>query len=162
MTEANAQLEVGLSVDTDSGPGRRNQVSPNHNRDISSLGPSSPSNAVTRTGTTQSHQLQNSQYTEFTREKLSDQILSGSLTIVTLFKEIANVIPNAGPLAQILGVTKELILVINEMKDNKEGCEDLVERILKFVKNLADELKRMNVPLYDGTPTAARLYALLL
>lgn len=101
-------------------------------------------------------------YTEVTRQNLSDNILSGSLTIVTLFKDVANLIPHAGPLVQILTLTKELILVVNEMKDNREGCEGLVERILMFVMNLAEEMKRLNVPLYDGTPTAARLYALLL
>lgn len=91
---------------------------------------------------------------------LSDHVISGSLTIVTLFKDVSALIPHAGPLTQVMGVTKELISVINEMKDNKDGCEYLVERVLLFVKNLIEEMTRMNVPLRDGTPTAARVYAL--
>jgi hypothetical protein len=103
-----------------------------------------------------------SRYADYTKEDNVGRILTGSLTIVTLFKEIANLVPNAGPLCQVLGATKELISVINEMQCNREDCEHLVERILLFVKSFVEELARMNVPLQDGTPTAARLYALLL
>ena len=101
-------------------------------------------------------------YTDPTSTTLPERILDGSLTIITLFKEIAIIIPHAGPLAGVLGVTKELILVINEMRDNRSGCIDLVERILCFVRHLAEELVRMNIPVQEGTPTAARLYALSL
>ena len=101
-------------------------------------------------------------YTDPTSTTLADRILDGSLTVVTLFKEIASLIPHAGPLAQVLGVTKELILVVNEMRDNRDGCVDLVERILRFIRHLAEELVRMNIPVQEGTPTAARLYALTL
>jgi hypothetical protein len=101
-------------------------------------------------------------YTDYTNVNIADQILTGSLTIITLFKQVANLIPHAGPLSQVLGATKELIGVINEMGDNKDDCEHLVERVLLFIKSLVEELSQMNVPLQDGTPTAARLYALLL
>lgn len=101
-------------------------------------------------------------FTDPTSTTLPERILDGSLTIVTLFKEIAGLIPHAGPLAQVLGVTKELIIIVNEMRDNRDGCVDLVERILRFVRHLAEELVRMNIPVQEGTPTAARLYALSL
>jgi hypothetical protein len=78
-------------------------------------------------------------YADYTRTTLTDQIIDGSATIVTLFNDVSALIPHAGPLCQVLGVTKELIFIINDMKDNREGCEHLVERILIFVKNVMDE-----------------------
>jgi hypothetical protein len=93
--------------------------------------------------------------------EVTDHIIGGSLTIVTLFKDVASLIPHAGPLSQILGVTRHLILVVNEMRSNRNGCEELVQRVLLFMRNLVEDLSRANVPLQDGTPTAARLYALL-
>lgn len=101
-------------------------------------------------------------YKDPTSTTLPERILNGSLTIVTLFKEIAGLIPHSGPLAHVLGVTKELILIVNEMRDNREGCVELIERILRFLRHLAEELVRMNIPVQEGTPTAARLYALTL
>lgn len=122
------------------------------------------STRILSTTTTASHAIAPTSdrfsYTDYTRMDLSDHVISGSLTIVTLFKDVSALIPHAGPLTQVMGVTKELISVINEMKDNKDGCEYLVERVLLFVKNLIEEMTRMNVPLRDGTPTAARVYAL--
>jgi hypothetical protein len=101
------------------------------------------------------------EYANYTHEDAADLILGGVLTIVTLFQAVTQLIPHAGPLPQILGVTKELITVVNQMQDNKGGCEHLVERIIGHVKNIIEELTRMNVPLAAGTPTAARLYVLL-
>jgi hypothetical protein len=89
------------------------------------------------------------------------RILGGVLTIVELFQTVTNFIPHAGPLPQILCVTKELITAINQMQDNKDDCKHLVERIICYMKNIIEELTRMNVPLVAGTPTAARLYVLL-
>jgi hypothetical protein len=96
------------------------------------------------------------EYTNYTNKDTAGLIL----TIVILFQAVTQLIPHAGPLAQILGVTKELITAVNEMQDNKDGCEHLVERIITHVKNIIEELTRMNVPLSAGTPTAARLYVL--
>jgi hypothetical protein len=100
-------------------------------------------------------------FANYTNKDTAGLILGGVLTIVTLFQTVTQLIPHAGPLAQILGVTKELITVVNDMQDNKDGCEHLVERIICHVKNIIEELTRMNVPLAAGTPTAARLYVLL-
>jgi len=93
---------------------------------------------------------------------VQDHLLSGSLTIVTLLKEVSALIPHAGPLSQVLGVTKELIGVINQIRDNRDSCEFLVERILRFMKNLMEECARLNEPIRDGTPTARRLHNLML
>jgi hypothetical protein len=101
-----------------------------------------------------------SPYKDYTQD-VSPHVISGSLTILVLFKEVANLIPHAGPLAQILGATKALIWIINELQDNKDACEHLVERVLIFMKGLIAELNEMNEPVRDGTPTAARLYTLL-
>ena len=92
---------------------------------------------------------------------VKDHVLSGSSTIVTLFKQVSDLIPNAGPLSQVLGITKELIGIINQIRDSRDGCEFLVERILRFMKDLIGECARLNEPIRDGTPMAQRLYDLM-
>jgi hypothetical protein len=91
-----------------------------------------------------------------------DHALSAASTITTLLKEISALIPNAGPLANVLGVTKELIKMINQMRDNNDQCSFLVERILGFLKRLSKETARLNEPIRDGSPTADRLDELVL
>lgn len=106
-----------------------------------------------------SHVHSRTPYGEYTQTTLAENIISGSLTIVNLFKDVANLIPHAGPLSQILAVTAQIIGAIHEMQDNKSSCEYLVERILKFLMNLA--IEEANMPMQDGTSTAARLHVLL-
>ena len=89
-----------------------------------------------------------------------DHVLGGTSTIVALLKDLSRLIPQAGPLAQVLGVTKELIAIINQMRDNGAGCSHLAERILKFLKDLSEESARLNEPIRDGSPTALRLMKL--
>jgi hypothetical protein len=101
------------------------------------------------------------EYSNYTQMDVKDHVLSGSSTIVTLFKQVSDLIPNAGPLSQVLGITKELIGVINQIRDSRDGCEFLVERILRFMKDLIGECARLNEPIRDGTPMAQRLYDLM-
>lgn len=90
-----------------------------------------------------------------------DHVLGGTSTILALLKDVSSLIPHAGPLAQVLGVTKELITIINQMRDNGVGCLHLAERILEFLKNLSEECARLNVPIQEGSPTALRLDGLV-
>ena len=83
-----------------------------------------------------------------------DHALGGASTIVTLLKDVSCLIPQAGPLAQVLGVTKELIGIINQMRDNGGDCLFLAERILKFLKDLSDENARLNEPIQEGSTMA--------
>jgi hypothetical protein len=106
--------------------------------------------------------LSHTQYLDYITEDTATQVISGSLLIATLLKDVSNLIPHAGPLAHVFGATKELLTIVNDMRDNKDRCEHLIERILRFIQSLVEELSRMNVPLQDGTSTAARLYALLM
>ena len=101
------------------------------------------------------------EYANYTQMDVKDHILSGSLTIVTLFKQVSDLIPSVGPLSQVLGLTKELIDVINQIRGNRDGCEFLVERILRFMKKLIEECARINEPIRDGTPMASRLHDLI-
>jgi len=86
--------------------------------------------------------------------------LGGLSTIFALLKDVSSLVPQAGPLAQVLGITKELIGIINQMRDNGEGCSYLAERILKFLKKLSEESVRLNEPIREGSPTALRLMEL--
>jgi hypothetical protein len=101
------------------------------------------------------------EYANYTQMDVQDHLLGGSLTIVTLFKDVSALIPHAGPLSQVLGVTKELIGVINQIRDNRDSCEFLVERILRFMKKLLEEDARLNEPIPDGSPMARRLHDLM-
>jgi hypothetical protein len=100
-------------------------------------------------------------YADYTHVDVAGHIIGGSLMVVTMFKAVSSLIPQAGPLPQILGVTKDLIAVINQMRDNKGACKHLVQRIISHMRNIITELTRMNVPLKAGSATAARLHILL-
>ena len=80
-----------------------------------------------------------------------DYVLGSTSTIVALLKDISFLIPLAGPLAQVLAITKELLITINEMRDNGEAGSYFAERILKRLKDLSEE-SRLN-----SLPTALRL-----
>ena len=96
-----------------------------------------------------------------TRVDAADHAPSAVSTITTLHKELSNLIPNAGHVAHVLGVTKELIDIIEKTQDNKEQWSLLVERILRFLKNLSEESARLNEPIRDGSPAADRLNELV-
>lgn len=102
-----------------------------------------------------------SEYADYSHMSVKDHFLSASSTIVTLVKEISDLIPNAGPLSQVLGITAQLFTIINQIKTNKDDCVFLVERILRFLKDIAEECKRLDAPIGVGTPTAARLNNLI-
>jgi hypothetical protein len=93
---------------------------------------------------------------------VTDHVLGASSTIVTLLKEVSDLIPNAGPLSHVLGITNQLFGIINQIRDNKDACEFLVERILRFMKDLMEECARFKVPIGDGTPMEARFRNLYL
>jgi len=70
--------------------------------------------------------------------------------ITTLLKEVSD--PNAG-LSNVLGITQELIKMINQMRENNDQFSFLVEHILGFLKNLSKETARLNKHIRDGSPT---------
>ncbi|KAF7977235.1 hypothetical protein HWV62_4337 [Athelia sp. TMB] len=100
-------------------------------------------------------------YADYTHMSVQDHLVSGSSLIVSLFKEVSDLIPNAGPLSQVLGVTSQLFEIVDQIKTNKEGCEHLVERILGFLKDIAEERNRLNVPIPASSSTGKRLYTLI-
>jgi hypothetical protein len=104
--------------------------------------------------------MQHRVYADYTYMSVADHVVTGAQTIVNLFRDVSTLVPNAGPLQQVMSVTGQLISIVKEIRDNKEDCEHLIERILLFVKNLAKECSQLNVPILHGTPTAARLYTL--
>ncbi|KZP29714.1 hypothetical protein FIBSPDRAFT_926871, partial [Athelia psychrophila] len=101
------------------------------------------------------------EYGDYTHMSVKDHFLGASQTIATLVKEVSDLIPNAGPLSQVLGLTGQLFIIVNQIKTNKEGCAFLVERILRFLKSIAKECKRLDAPIRVGSPTAARLKDLI-
>jgi len=93
------------------------------------------------------------------------EIDTRSTKIAGLFTECGNLIQHGGPLCQVLDATGQLINIVDVFGSNMSSCETLVERILVFLKKIAEESRRPNfVILQSGIPTAtaARLYALVL
>ena len=91
----------------------------------------------------------------------TDHFLAGVSTVATLLTQVSGLIPHAGQLAPVLGVTKELVAIIQQMRDNKDDCSFLAERILRFLEVLNKESTRLNVPIHPGTPTAERISTLI-
>ena len=92
---------------------------------------------------------------------VQDHLVSGSSLIVSLFKEVSDLIPNTGPLSQVLGITSQLFEIVDQIQTNKEGCEHLIERILGFLKDITEDRNQLNVPIPAGSPTEKRLYTLI-
>ncbi|KAF9515759.1 hypothetical protein BS47DRAFT_1360837 [Hydnum rufescens UP504] len=66
----------------------------------------------------------------------------------------------AAPLGQVVDVVSEIIRTIKLMRQNRNDCAHLINRVVKFLESLVDDLRTSSVPILDGTPTAARLFAL--
>jgi hypothetical protein len=99
-------------------------------------------------------------YADYVHMSKTDHAIAATKTIVTLFKEVSSLVPQAGPLQQVLGITEQLITIINDVREFKDDCENLVRRILGVVKVLVEDVSRLSAPLLHGTPTAARVYTL--
>ncbi|KZP21504.1 hypothetical protein FIBSPDRAFT_931554 [Athelia psychrophila] len=99
------------------------------------------------------HNSPDPRYRDYTRMDTWDHVVGASSTIVTLAKEVSGLIPNAGPLSQVLGITGQLFAIVNQVKANQEDCVFLVERILGFLKGIAGQCKRFNAPIHAGSPT---------
>jgi hypothetical protein len=84
-----------------------------------------------------------------------------ALAVASMLKDIPTLpLVLAGPLAQIADVMSGTIDSLKLMRDNREECIHLVDRVVKFLQALIADLKMSNMPIADGTPTAARLFAL--
>lgn len=97
------------------------------------------------------------EYGDYAHMSRTDHFIGASSTIVDLVKEVSEIIPNAGPLSQVLGITGQLFTIINQIRSNKDDCMFLVERILRFLKDIAEECKQLDAPIKAGSRTALRL-----
>jgi len=66
----------------------------------------------------------------------------------------------ADPLRQVVDVASGIIRTIEDMLQNRDDCAHLMNQVVKFLQSLVDDLTMSKVPILDGTPTAARLFAL--
>ncbi|KZP29133.1 hypothetical protein FIBSPDRAFT_927201 [Athelia psychrophila] len=102
-----------------------------------------------------------SEYPNYTHMSAKDHFVGASSTILDLAKELSALIPNAGPLSQVLGITGQLFAIVNQVKTNEGDCVFLVERILRFLKDIATQCERLNAPIGVGSPTDALLKDLI-
>lgn len=100
-------------------------------------------------------------YRDYTHTTAIDHTLTESTTILTLFKSIAARIPHAGPLSDVLGATLALLVVVKQMRDSRDDCDYLIERILLLFNYLLEDLERRSIRIEEGTPTAGRVLQLL-
>jgi hypothetical protein len=68
--------------------------------------------------------------------------------------------PIAGSLRQVVDVVSGIIRTINLMRQNRNDCAHLINRVVRFLQSLVDDLRASKAPILDGTPTTARLFAL--
>jgi hypothetical protein len=99
-------------------------------------------------------------YADYAHMSKTDHAIAATQTVITLFKEVSSLVPHAGPLQQVLGITGQLITIINDVREFKDECENLIRRILGVVKILVEDVLRLSAPMLHGTPTAARVYTL--
>ncbi|KAF9514633.1 hypothetical protein BS47DRAFT_867632 [Hydnum rufescens UP504] len=84
-----------------------------------------------------------------------------ALAMASILDDLPNLpLALAGPLSQVLDVVSGMIDAVKAMREGKDGCRHLVFRVLKFLQALMDESRGSNVPIVEGTRTAARLFAL--
>lgn len=91
----------------------------------------------------------------------TDHTLGAAFIVTALLKDVSKLIPIASPLASVLGITKELLNIINQMRVNHDECLFLVERILRFLKHLYEESVLISVPIQDDSHTVSRLKKLV-
>jgi hypothetical protein len=101
-------------------------------------------------------------YRDYAHTTVIDHTLTESTTILALLKSIVTIIPHAGPLLSgVFGITLTLIGIVNQIRDSRDDCNHLIERILRFLKNLLEESQQTSTRVENGTPTAVRVFNLL-
>src|ERR1700691_2390566 len=100
-------------------------------------------------------------YPDYTHTTVTDRLLNDTSLVVTLFKSVSTNIPHAGPLSEVLGVIQTLMGVVRQMRDSRDDCNYLIERILRFLQNLLQELEWSNTRTENGTRTALRVFNLV-
>ncbi|KAF7967295.1 hypothetical protein HWV62_34777 [Athelia sp. TMB] len=101
------------------------------------------------------------EYPDYMHTSSLDHAVNASSTIIALFQEVSDLTPNAGPLSQVLGITGQLLDIVKQIKTNKESCEFLVDRILRFLRSIAKACKHLTAPITAGSPTAETLNDLI-
>lgn len=98
-------------------------------------------------------------YHNYVNPSFGEIAWNGAREAVTIFKEIASLLPMAGqPLVQVLGAIKVSMDIVNEMHQNRDGYQHLMERILRLTKPLAEKIKNSQID--PKSDTAANLYML--
>ena len=102
-------------------------------------------------------------YPDYVNGRASRLASDATLAVASMLNDIPSLpLAIAGPLAQIVDVVSGTIEAIKLMRQNKDECLHLITRVVNFLQSLVDEWRTSNVPIFDGSPTAARLFALRL
>ncbi|KAF9507664.1 hypothetical protein BS47DRAFT_1488726 [Hydnum rufescens UP504] len=64
----------------------------------------------------------------------------------------------SGPLTQVFDVAGEVIEAVKTMRDGRDGCTQLIVRVMKFLESFVGGLKGSNIP--DNTAVASSLFIL--
>ncbi|KAF9507675.1 hypothetical protein BS47DRAFT_283798 [Hydnum rufescens UP504] len=82
-----------------------------------------------------------------------------ALVMSSLIRDIP-ALPRAlsGPLTQVFDVVGEVIEAVKTMRDGRDGCTQLIVRVVKFLESFVGGLKGSNIP--DNTAVASSLFIL--
>ncbi|KAF9507405.1 hypothetical protein BS47DRAFT_1366681 [Hydnum rufescens UP504] len=120
--------------------------------------PSAPSNDSSP------NQPSTSAYLEPPQQSYPDYLNEGSAwdaaLLMSLLIHDMPALPRAlsGPLTQVFDVVGEVIEAVKTMRDGRDGCTQLIVRVMKFLESFVGGLKGSNIP--DNTAVASSLFIL--
>lgn len=92
-----------------------------------------------------------------------DNGVAAAGTVITLFEAVSDLVPVAGqPLAMGLGVVKEIFAIVQQVKGNKEACEEFTTRVMQTLQEFAVAAKSAGRPILPGSSAAVLLEPFLM
>ncbi|KAK0533682.1 hypothetical protein OC835_002937 [Tilletia horrida] len=87
-----------------------------------------------------------------------DDGIAAASTTITLFNEVADLVPVAGePLKMALGIIREVFAIVQQVKDNKSDCESFAVRVMETIHEFAIAAKAAGRPINPGSAAAPLL-----
>ncbi|KAK0518973.1 hypothetical protein OC835_007681 [Tilletia horrida] len=92
-----------------------------------------------------------------------DNGVAAAGTVITLFEAVSDLVPVAGqPLAMGLGVVKEIFAIVQQVKGNKEECEEFTTRVMQTLQEFAVAAESAGRPILPGSSAAVLLEPFLM
>ncbi|KAK0533678.1 hypothetical protein OC835_002933 [Tilletia horrida] len=93
-----------------------------------------------------------------TKKLTWDDGVAAADTVVSLFSELSDLVPLAGPfLAMGLGVIKEIFAIVQDVRNNKSACEAFATKVMETFHEFAIAAKSAGRPILPGSSAAVLL-----